>query len=132
MRKGLLISALALALVSLPADARTFYENNMNVISSALGCSAFKRSAIFSEPKLPFHALSILSVHWSVDNAAEIQNVHSVSAVGFKTDKISVGHSTAEGIGVMKIVMSTEFFSRLCFFNGFLEREFTKRLEKDC
>jgi len=132
MRKGLLISALILALAPMAASSRTFYENNMRVLSTVLGCSAAKRSAIFSEPKVSFHALSISSVHWSVYNTAEIQNIHSVSAVKFNTDAISVGDSTAEGVGVMSIVMSTEFFSRRCIANGFLEREFRKRLEKDC
>lgn len=132
MRKGLLISAVILALAPMSASSRTFYENNMHVISSVFGCSAYKRSAIFSEPKMSYHALSISSVHWSVYNTAEIQNIHSVSDVEFHTDAISVSDMTAEGAGVMMIVMDTEFFTRRCFGNAFLEREFTKRLEKDC
>lgn len=128
--KYLLIVALALIPFT-PANATIMRENHISV-AVPLFCVVSKRATIFTYPPKSLHLLSIFSVHWNHDAFGNVHNTHAQAKLGWRTDRISKGHVTTEGLSAATVVMRTNFYTEECVSNGLKVVERTKRKARDC
>ena len=126
----LLIIALALMPFT-PSNAKII-RNNHIFVTAPLFCVVSKRATIFTYPPTSLHRLSIFSIHWSHDALGRVRNAHAQAKLGWRTDRISKGHVTSEGLSATSVVMRTNFYTEQCISSGFKVVERTKRTRKDC
>lgn len=134
MRRSSFLLAMAtvwLSLLPSTSNALIVKENYMYV-AIPFTCSVAKSAAIFTQPKMTYHVMSVYSVHWNVDVFARVQNVHYQFFMLGDVDAISIGHLTNEGLGVTKVYMATEFYTERCVPDGIEERETIKTSSVVC